>query len=181
MTRAIRSSRFRATLLGALICGAWISAAGAGGSVPEAPFRGRMPGTITLRTLASRYTPVVFDHAAHLEEADGCGACHHRHEPGTAAGCAGCHSQDPPGTGTAVRAARVRPCGHCHPAAPSRSDLSRPGLKAAYHRVCFRCHREVGSVGKDPKGCTEMCHERIPIQEALHEKGPDPSPGAGSR
>jgi len=181
MKPAMRIERLLAILLGAAICGAWIPSAGADGSAPARHPRGRMPGTITLRTLSSEYAPVVFDHAAHLGEAEGCGQCHHRHDPGTAAGCEGCHSLDPPGSGTAVRAARVRPCGQCHPAAPSRTDLSRPALKAAYHRVCFRCHREVGSVGEDPKGCTEMCHARIPIQEAFHEKTRESSPGTGSR
>jgi len=181
MKRTMRIERLLAILVGAVICGAWTLSAGADGFAPARSPNVRMPGTITLGSLASEYEPVVFDHAAHLEEADGCGQCHHRHEPGTTAGCGGCHSLDPPGSGTSVRAARVRPCGQCHPAVPSRTDLSRPALKAAYHRACFRCHREVGSVGEDPKGCTEMCHARKPIREALHETTLDSSPGTGSR
>lgn len=170
-----------AIVLCAVVCGAWIPSAGADGSAPARSPRGRMPGTMTLGSLASEYGPVAFDHAAHVEEAGGCGDCHHRHETGTAVGCRECHSLDPPRTGKAVRPARVRPCGECHPAVLSRSDLSRPALKAAYHRACFRCHREVGSVGEDPKGCTEMCHARNQFREASHGKILDSFPGTGTR
>ena len=170
-----------ALVLCAAICGAWIPSAGADGSAPTISPRGRMPATMTLGSLASEYEPVVFDHAAHVEEAGGCGECHHRHDTGREAGCQGCHSLDPPAAGRPVRVARIRPCGACHPAVLPRSDLSRPALKAAYHRACFRCHREVGSVGEDPKGCTEMCHARKPFREALHGKEVDSFPAAGAR
>jgi len=170
-----------AIVLCAAVCGAWIPSVGAGGSAATNSPRGRMPTTMTLGSLASEYEPVAFDHAAHVEEAGGCGECHHRHDTGKEVGCRECHSLDPSATGKAVHAARVRPCGICHPAVLSRSDLSRPALKAAYHRACFRCHREVGIVGEDPKGCTEMCHARKPFREALHGKEIDSFPGTASR
>lgn len=181
MTRTRKVERFLAIVLCAVVCGAWIPSAGADGTTPAHSSRGRMPGTMTLGSLASEYEAVTFDHAAHVEEAGGCGECHHRHEPETAVGCRECHAIDPPASGKAVRAARVRPCGKCHPAVLSRTDLSRPALKAAYHRACFRCHREVGSVGEDPKGCTEMCHERNRIREVSHEKHLDWSSATGAR
>lgn len=156
-----------AVLVCALLCGAWVPSAGGEGSSPARSPHLRMPGTMTLGSLASEYEPVVFDHAAHVEEAGGCGECHHQHRTDSEVGCRDCHSQDPPRSGRADRvAARGRTCGECHPAALSRSDLSRPALKAAYHRACFRCHREFGDLGGDPQGCTEMCHERRAIAGA---------------
>lgn len=175
----MRSELPLAIILCAGIFGAGISSAGAGGTAATSSLRAGMPATVTLGSLASEYEPVSFDHAAHVEEADGCGQCHHRHDTGREAGCRGCHSPDAPAR--AVRASTVRSCGTCHPAVLSRSDLSRPALKAAYHRACFRCHREVGSVGEDPKGCTEMCHARTPSREAFHGKDTDTIPGTAAR
>ena len=118
------------------------------------------PETVTLGSIASQYGPVVFDHAGHVEMAGGCGDCHHQHGADRTLRCKECHPLDDAAFRRATRTERFRSCRECHPASLSPSDLSRPALKAAYHRACFRCHREVGGIGEDPKGCTEMCHEK---------------------
>jgi len=121
---------------------------------------GAMPKTVTLGTLADRYEPVRFDHAAHVDMASGCGDCHHQHGPDRTLGCRECHSIDPSVFRKSVNAATFRPCRECHAGPAPRPEPARTGLAAAYHRACFRCHREVGGVGEDPKSCTEMCHAK---------------------
>jgi len=55
-----------------------------------------------------------------------------------------------------VIAGRVKACGACHLAS---EEPGRVGLKTAYHKACFKCHKtDVGSGVKNLKGCTEMCH-----------------------
>jgi len=119
------------------------------------------PGTLVLGSLSARYAPVVFGHAAHVSTAGGCADCHHQHGTGPGLSCPACHALDEAAFRKAVGATRFRRCGECHPAAPRRDDPGTVPLKAAYHRACFRCHRgEVGTVGEDPRGCTQMCHAR---------------------
>ena len=69
------------------------------------------------------FGPVPFDHAGHAkwaEIAGGCEVCHH-YTPATA--------QHPK-------------CVSCHEVAYRHEDISKPGLKGAYHRQCMGCHRE---------------------------------------
>lgn len=135
--------------------------AGPGGASVHGPSsQGGMPKTVTLGSLSDRYEPVEFDHSGHVDMASGCGDCHHQHGSDQVLGCRGCHALDPSAFRRSVHAERFRGCRECHAGPSSRPDPGRTGLAAAYHRACFGCHREVGSVGKDPKGCTEMCHER---------------------
>ena len=123
------------------------------------PAKGKMPGKVILGTLADRYRPVAFDHAKHVGMAGSCAECHHQHEGDRALTCTGCHRMDAAVFRKNVDLARIRPCGGCHPAKDNPGNPGMPTLKAAYHRACIQCHRDVGSVGKDPKGCTETCHE----------------------
>ncbi len=123
-------------------------------------FAGSGPGKILLGSLTNQYEPVAFDHAAHVKTAGTCGECHHQHGTEQTLSCRGCHSIDPSAFKRSVKAEKFRPCRECHAAAYSPNRPEAPTLKVAYHRACIRCHREVGSVGKDPKGCTEMCHDR---------------------
>jgi len=130
-----------------------------GASAPAPSFQGVMPKTVTLGSLTDRYEPVVFDHSGHVDMASGCGDCHHQHGSDQVLGCRECHALDPSAFRRSVHADQFRGCGECHAGPSPRPVPERTGLAAAYHRACFRCHREVGSVGRDPKGCTEMCHE----------------------
>ena len=113
---------------------------------------------IVLGRIAEAYAPVVFDHAMHEGQASGCNDCHHQHGASQVLSCAECHAIDAAVFKRTANVRRIKPCRDCHPASVRAGDPGTPSLKAAYHRACFRCHKEIGSVGKDPKGCTEMCH-----------------------
>jgi len=119
---------------------------------------GEMPKKLTLGSLADQFEPVVFDHSAHVGMASGCNDCHHQHGTEAALSCRECHAIDSAAFKRSVKSGAIQSCRTCHPASVQAADLGKPGLKAAYHRACFKCHREVGSLGKDPKGCTETCH-----------------------
>jgi hypothetical protein len=58
------------------------------------------------------------------------------------------------------------PCKNCH-GAFDRDNAGMPGLKEAYHRKCFSCHRGMAGIGTDPKGCARMCHVRQSEKTAL--------------
>ena len=138
-------------------------ALGAGAEPPPAQTggsaMGKMPGKVILGSLADRYRPVAFDHGKHIGMAGSCAECHHQHEGDRALSCAECHRMDADAFRKNLDLARIRPCGGCHPGRDDPGNPGMPSLKAAYHRACIKCHRDVGSVGKDPKGCTETCHE----------------------
>jgi hypothetical protein len=110
--------------------------------------------------IEGEYGPVPFDHSEHVDMASGCGDCHHQHGPGESLSCRECHRLDPASFRRAIDGTKFRPCRECHPSGIRPDAPETPTLKAAYHRVCFRCHEEFGSVGRDPKGCTGMCHSR---------------------
>jgi hypothetical protein len=142
----------RATIVGIVIA-LWMGVCAAG----EPTAGGGVPKAIILGSLASVYEPVPFNHAGHVSMASGCSDCHHQHGSVQVQTCPDCHRIDPSAFKKNVAAGK--PCKDCHAASPKPGDLGKPGLIAAYHQACFKCHRgEVGSVGKDPKGCTEMCH-----------------------
>ncbi|MBP2676151.1 MAG: putative periplasmic pentaheme cytochrome c [Deltaproteobacteria bacterium] len=137
-----------------LYAGSEAPAAGPSGST-----KGKMPGKVLLGSLAAKHGPVKFDHEQHVGTAGSCAECHHQHGSAQAPSCGGCHTVDASSFRKNVNLDRIRPCGECHPASYDAGKLDRPTLAAAYHRACIKCHREVGSVGTDPKGCAEMCHE----------------------
>lgn len=148
----------------ALVCLLLLPAGAAAGGGPEGPAaaggvaKGRVPGSLVLGNLSERFAPVRFDHAGHVEMAGGCGECHHQHGRERGTSCRECHALDASAFRGSFDAGKFRPCGECHAAAPRAAADDRPGLTAAYHRACFGCHRELGSVGEDPKGCAETCH-----------------------
>lgn len=92
-----------------------------------------------LKPVEDLYESVKFSHRAHAEMAEMSG------------GCATCHHYNPPGN--------IVPCSNCHDPNRLRSDISKPDLKAAYHRLCIDCHREWSN-----EVACESCHE-------LHESG----------
>ncbi len=113
---------------------------------------------LVLNRIADEYGPVVFDHAKHEGEASGCNDCHHQHGTSAVQSCGECHRIDSAAFKRSADVRKIRACRDCHPASVQSDAPGKPTLKAAYHRACFRCHKEIGSVGKDPKGCTETCH-----------------------
>ena len=117
---------------------------------------GKNPEVVKLDSLSDTYQSVTFDHAKHASLAGDCGMCHHEHGNNGKLPCKECHAVSPSAFKTSV-IRNFQPCKSCHGAYnPAMPQL--PGLKAAYHSACFQCHRGMGNVGTDPKGCTEICH-----------------------
>lgn len=69
------------------------------------------------------FGPVPFDHSGHAKWAE------------IAGGCTICHHYTP-------KDSTHPACSSCHEIAFKHEDLSKPGLKGAYHRQCMGCHRE---------------------------------------
>jgi hypothetical protein len=95
----------------------------------------KAPEIIKIDTLKGDYEATIFTHKLHAEMAFMSG------------GCKTCHHFNPPG--------KVLTCIECHQPQSAESDLSKPGLKGAYHRQCLNCHRE----WSHSTNCT-VCHER---------------------
>ena len=93
------------------------------------------PDIIMLDDLEDLFQPVPFDHGNHArmsQMAGGCGICHHF----------------PPAQGP------YPPCRSCHEVGSTRQDISKPGLKGAYHRQCINCHRDWSGTAD-----CRVCHE----------------------
>ncbi len=120
------------------------------------------PNILTLNKMKSvedLYEPVVFSHRLHAEMA------------GMSGGCEMCHHYNPPGN--------VVSCSECHSVSRKREDISKPDLKAAFHRQCIDCHKqweetveckschELNSSGKSAFEEREKADERVhpPIVE----------------
>jgi len=97
------------------------------------------PVDVTLNSVTGSpdvYQPVQFAHRAHAkmsEMSGGCVQCHHYNLTGAVLACRTCHAVN---------------------TASKNADLSKPGLKGAYHRQCVNCHRESGLDTK----CDGACH-----------------------
>jgi len=115
----------------------------------------RQPGVRVLGSLSDKYTTVTFDHSKHVTIAGNCAACHH-HGNGATSTCKECHALSSAAFKSSLIASFM-PCTNCH-GAYDRENASMPGLKVAYHKKCFECHRGMGDIGLNPKGCTELCH-----------------------
>ncbi len=117
-----------------------------------------LPGMRTLGSISDQYTPVKFDHPKHVMIAGNCAACHHQHQDSKKLNCMDCHAISPETFKSSVKNSFLA-CSACH-GAPDAGNPSVPGLKVAYHKQCFSCHRGMGNIGADPKGCTEICHAK---------------------
>ena len=121
-------------------------------------FAASAPGVRVLDSLKDAYTSVRFDHPKHVAIAGNCAACHHEHSAGNGLPCKQCHALTPTAFKNSVRNS-FTPCKNCH-GAFDRDNPRMPGLKTAYHRQCFTCHRGMNDIGSSPKGCTETCHAK---------------------
>lgn len=106
--------------------------------------------------ISDKYETVRFNHTKHIDLAGNCGTCHHEHGDFGSLPCKNCHSLSNMAFKNSVVNGFMA-CKNCH-GAINPDNPSLPSLKVAYHRVCFQCHRGMGGVGIDPKGCTVMCH-----------------------
>jgi hypothetical protein len=122
------------------------------------------PGIVKLDNLVNEYKPVLFDHAKHTAIAGDCGKCHHQHGNNASSPCHECHRISASSFKGSVTGSFMA-CKNCHgiydPASPRM-----PGLKVAYHRQCFQCHRGMADVGIDPKACSTMCHDKRELQSS---------------
>lgn len=126
----------------------------------------KAPDIITLDSLSDKYEPVFFTHERHTALAGNCGTCHHEHGNSGTLPCKSCHSLDAASFKNSVTHSFTA-CKNCH-GAYSPASPNIPGLKAAYHAQCLQCHKGMGNVGKDPKGCAELCH--APKKVAMGKK-----------
>lgn len=131
--------------------GLWMSAADAS---PQAG----LPGVRTLGSISDQYAPVRFDHPKHVMIAGSCASCHHQHMDSKKLNCTDCHALAPSAFKNSVKS-NFLACSACH-GAFDPANPSVPGLKVAYHQSCFQCHRGMGGIGADPKGCAELCHAK---------------------
>lgn len=116
------------------------------------------PGTLVLDSIKDVYGPVTFDHSKHVSLAGACSACHHEHTLADGLPCKQCHALMPQAFKNSVSHGFLA-CKNCH-GAFDRDNAAMPGLKTAYHQACFTCHRGMGNIGTDPKGCAEICHAK---------------------
>jgi len=93
-----------------------------------------VPDVIEIDNMVNLYDSVTFTHEMHVEFADSCASCHHHSPAGVTPACSACHPKAKKVEGT-------------------QDKLS---LKAAYHKQCMDCHRDMGS---GPMKCTE-CHAK---------------------
>lgn len=104
------------------------------------------PNVAILDQISDMYSPVRFDHK------------HHAEMVGMGQGCRQCHHYSPEG--------KIPPCRECHNEIASGTDnLSKPGLKGAFHRQCMGCHREWSHATE----CV-ICH--VPTEDKLLEEEP---------
>jgi len=127
-----------------------------------------LPGIRILGSISDQYTPVKFDHPKHVMIAGSCAMCHHQHKDIKKLDCMGCHSIAPSAFKNSVKS-NFTACSACH-GAPDPSNAAVPGLKVAYHKQCFQCHRGMGDIGAGPKGCTEICHAKKESKVGMNTK-----------
>jgi len=142
------------------------------GMTPTVDYAGQdAPDLILLDSLSELYDGVSFDHAMHVDLAEGCSTCHH-HTTGTGAvdeRCGRCHTES--------REETVVACRDCHARDPFSAaalrdqnqaayHIDKPGLKGAYHLNCLGCHEQLGA----PVGCGD-CHTRTTAGDAFFHAG----------
>lgn len=113
------------------------------------------PGVVVMDNAEGDMGAVTFDHEAHTFMAEACVQCHHNHGADNTR-CMECHDLKPEQFKHSVKSSFMA-CYNCH----GGIDPDYPGvppLKVALHTKCFGCHRDMGNIGKTPKGCTELCH-----------------------
>lgn len=117
-----------------------------------------IPDKVVIKQLSDQYEPVEMAHRKHVSDLakgmqDNQLAKYFHPDPGTL--CQGCHHNSP--------ASKTPPgCGNCHAkphgqTAFNPQEANRPGLLAAYHDQCMRCHKDMG-VKPVATACAE-CHK----------------------
>ena len=130
----------------------------------------KTPDIVTLDTLVDKYEAVLFTHERHVTYAGNCATCHHEHENFGAFPCKDCHSVSPSLFKKEVTR-NFMSCKNCH-SVPDPATPGTPSLKVAYHNQCFQCHKGMGKVGVDPKGCAELCHAKREQAASMKQEKP---------
>ena len=140
-----------------------------------------LPAVVSLDKLENLYSSVEFDHEYHLDITDDCTYCHHHTVgiPPTSEKCFKCHNSE--------NVLESVACANCHLAEPFSArnimekealrdvyHIDKPGLKAAYHLNCLKCHVEMAG----PSDC-DGCHERTDPGNAFYRSGSYAPKGAG--
>ncbi len=118
---------------------------------------GEIPEKVVIGELSNKFESVELNHLKHVNKLmegmkDSPLASYFHSAPGTM--CQGCHHNSP--------ASKAPPnCGNCHAlehglTAFSAKEENRPGLLAAQHNQCMRCHNAM-AVKPVATACTE-CH-----------------------
>ncbi len=100
------------------------------------------------------YEPVRFMHKKHAAKVGDCLKCHH-------------YRPDDPAASETER------CAACHQESFKPEVPGRVGLKAAYHRQCMGCHKEMG---QGPVGCTDCHGKQVPDHSKLVQLPDNPEP-----
>ncbi len=114
-----------------------------------------VPETVILKGLADEYDGAILPHRRMVEKlAQGVQDSHlaaaFHGDPATL--CQGCHHHSP-------ALAKPPQCGSCHGRSSEALNLTRPGLKAAYHQQCIQCHSKMGLEKPASRDCT-ACHAK---------------------
>jgi len=114
-----------------------------------------IPEKVIINSLSDEYEPAELPHRKIVQTLvnnikDNKLAGYFHRESGTV--CQGCHHNSP--------AAQKPPrCSSCHGMPFDENNITRPGLKAAYHRQCMECHDDMGIEKPVATDCTG-CHKK---------------------
>ena len=103
------------------------------------------PPILTLGQPGGHYDPVEFSHKTHAEMSEMGGGCYQ------------CHHYDQGG--------RIQKCEECHSRERARTDVGKPDLSGALHRLCVDCHRQ----WSHSTDCA-TCHGDKPMPKAQSPK-----------
>lgn len=128
-----------------------------------------VPSKVILNTIEKDFPAVQFNHESHETYTGDCAVCHHTHPAKSELSlCKNCHNLSNKSFKDSV-GNTFMPCKTCHGMYNINSP-SIPDLKVAYHQKCFSCHKDMGEIGKDPKGCLKICHIPNNGEEDLHNE-----------
>ncbi|MCP4693317.1 MAG: cytochrome c3 family protein, partial [Desulfobacterales bacterium] len=115
--------------------------------------KSEIPEKVVIKALSEEYEPAEMPHRKIVTKLiddlrnDKIAAYFHLDK---GAVCQGCHHNSP---------ATEKPpqCGSCHGKPFRQNDLFKPGLKAAYHQQCMKCHAVMEIAKPDSRDCGG-CH-----------------------
>jgi hypothetical protein len=113
----------------------------------------QIPETVTINQLVDQYEAVIMPHrkiVLALAQGMADNTLAQRFHTDSTTLCRGCH-HNAPGSLTPAQ------CASCHNRTSEASDLTRPGLMAAYHQQCISCHGYMGIDKPASRQCTS-CH-----------------------